>query len=165
MLISERISVNSLKCVKYRRFRAGVAVGGSSLHCSAPLFVSQFSPILPPSVRYRGVCVSVYILYTIFDVHDLHTSVGNIVRYSANSRKRKSTENQLISVLCGVLPFCFVTPVGFTRNGVKYIVYQHFRFLENHGCSLFAHPDISMFFVYLQRKSSYNSLISGCFQC
>lgn len=165
MLISERISVNSLKCVKYRRFRAGVAVGGSSLHCSAPLFVSQFSPILPPSVRYRGGCVSVYILYTIFDVHVLHTSVGNIVRYSANSRKRKSTENQLISVLLGILPFRFVTPERFTLTGAKLSFYQYFRILENHGCSLFAHPEISMFFVYLQRKSSYNSLISGCFQC
>lgn len=60
---------------------------------------------------------------------------------------------------------CLVTPEGFTRNGVNYVVCQYFRFLENHGCSLFAHPDISMFFVYLQRKSSYNSLISGCFQC
>lgn len=88
-----------------------------------------------------------------------------IMRGSEILAKKKSTENQVISVLCGDLPFCPVTPVGFTRNGVKYIVYQHFRFLENHGCSLFAHPDISMFFVYLQRKSSYNSLISGCFQC
>ena len=61
------------------------------------------------------------------------------------------------------VPF-FVTPERFTRNEVNYAVCQYFRFLENHGCSLFAHPDISMFFVYLQRKSSYNSLISGCFQ-
>lgn len=59
----------------------------------------------------------------------------------------------------------WVTPERFTRNGVNYIVCQDFRLPENHGCSLFAHPDISMFFVYLQRKSSYNSLISGRFQC
>lgn len=63
------------------------------------------------------------------------------------------------------LSFSFVTPGRFTRNGVNYVVCQDFRLLENHGCSLFAHPDISMFFVYLQRKSSYNSLISGRFQC
>lgn len=77
----------------------------------------------------------------------------------------KIAETVLVSAICLILPFGLVTPERFTRNGVKYIVYQHFRFLENHGCSLFAHPDISMFFVYLQRKSSYNSLISGCFQC
>lgn len=87
-----------------------------------------------------------------------------IMRGSEILAKKKSTENQVISVLCGDLPFCPVTPVGFTRNGVNYIVCQYFRCSENHGCSLFAHPDISMFFVYLQRKSSYNSLISGCFQ-
>ena len=42
-----------------------------------------------------------------------------------------------------------VTPERFIWNGVKYLVYQYFRISENHGCSLFAHPDISMFFVYL----------------
>ena len=76
----------------------------------------------------------------------------------------KIAETVLVSAICLILPFGFVTPERFTRNGVNYIVCQDFRFLENHGCSLFAHPDISMFFVYLQRKSSYNSLISGCFQ-
>ena len=83
MLISGRIPVTFLKCVKYWRFWDSFAVGGSSLRCPAPLFKSPISPISPPSVRYRGGCVSVYILYTIFDVHVLHTSVGNIVRYSA----------------------------------------------------------------------------------
>ena len=77
----------------------------------------------------------------------------------------KIAETVLVSAICLILPFGFVTPERFTRNGVNYIVCQDFRFLENHGCSLFAHPDISMFFVYLQRKSSYNSLISGRFQC
>lgn len=77
----------------------------------------------------------------------------------------KIAETVLVSAICLILPFGFVTPEGFTRNGVNYIVCQDFRLPENHGCSLFAHPDISMFFVYLQRKSSYNSLISGRFQC
>ncbi|WP_237567429.1 hypothetical protein, partial [Muribaculum intestinale] len=40
--------------------------------------------------------------------HVLYTPVGNILRYPAISPKRKSTENQLISVLCGVLPNPFV---------------------------------------------------------
>jgi len=72
-----------------------------------------------------------------------------IMRGSEILAKKKSTENQVISVLCGDLPFCPVTPEGFIRNGVKCLVYQYFRISENHGCSLFAHPDISMFFVYL----------------
>ena len=76
----------------------------------------------------------------------------------------KIAETVLVSATCLILPIGFVTPERFTRNGVNYAVCQYFRFLENHGCSLLAHPDISMFFVYLQRKSSYNSLISGCFQ-
>ena len=36
----------------------------------------------------------------------------NILRYPAISPKRKSTENQLISVLCGVLPNPFVIRLG-----------------------------------------------------
>ena len=77
----------------------------------------------------------------------------------------KIAETVLVSAICLILPFGFVTPERFIQNGVNYIVCHYFRFLENHGCSLFAHPDISMFFVHLQRKSSYNSLISGRFQC
>ncbi len=50
-------------------------------------------------------------MYTKYSVHVTHTSVGNIVQYSAIWAKRKSTENQLISVLFGILPFFAVTPV------------------------------------------------------
>ncbi len=56
-------------------------------------------------------------------------------------------------------------PERFISAGVKFFVYQCFIILENHGCSLFAHPDISMFFVYLQRKVSNNILIFGYFLC
>lgn len=35
-----------------------------------------------------------------------------IMRGSEILAKKKSTENQVISVLCGDLPFCPVTPVG-----------------------------------------------------
>lgn len=73
-------------------------------------------------------------------------------------RIKKSAENHSIFS-------ALVTPVGFIYNRVKSFVYQYVRILENHGCSLFAHPEISMFFVYLQRKDSYNSLISARFQC
>ncbi len=56
-------------------------------------------------------------------------------------------------------------PERFIPKGVKFFVYQYVRIFENHGCSLFAHPDISMFFVYLQRKVSNNILIFGYFLC
>ena len=58
-----------------------------------------------------------------------------------------------------------VTPVGFIYNRVKSFVYQYVRILENHGCSLLAHPDFSMFFVHLQCKVSNNILIFRYFQC
>ncbi|WP_305149707.1 hypothetical protein, partial [uncultured Muribaculum sp.] len=61
---------------------------------------------------------------------------------------------------CQSYPFS-VTPERFISAGVKSFVYQYFRILENHGCSLFAHPEISMFFVYLQHKDSYNSLTNS----
>lgn len=54
-----------------------------------------------------------------------------------------------------------VIPERFISAGVKFFVYQCFIILENHGCSLFAHPEISMFFVYLQHKDSYNSLTNS----
>ena len=57
------------------------------------------------------------------------------------------------------------TPEGFISKGVKSVVYQYVRILENHGCSLLAHPDFSMFFVHLQCKVSNNILIFGYFQC
>lgn len=88
------------------------------------------------------------------------TDFARMPSWHKNKKCRKSYDSSTSLHLS----FSFVTPERFTRNGVNYIVGQDFRFLENHGCSLFAHLDISMFFVYLQRKSSYNSLISGCFQ-
>ncbi len=44
----------------------------------------------------------------------MHRDFGltHIMRYPAISPKRKSTENQLISVLCGVLPNPFVIRLG-----------------------------------------------------
>jgi len=61
----------------------------------------------------RLICEKIwYILWYIFVVHVLYTPVGNILRYPAISPKRKSTENQLISVLCGVLPNPFVIRLG-----------------------------------------------------
>lgn len=57
------------------------------------------------------------------------------------------------------LSFSFVTPERFTLTGAKLSFYQYFRILENHGCSLFAHPEISMFFVCLLCKDSNNILI------
>jgi len=50
----------------------------------------------------------------------LYTPVGNILRYPAISPKGKSTENQLISVLCGVLPNPFVIRAGFVRVVLSY---------------------------------------------
>ena len=47
----------------------------------------------------------------------MHTPVGNIMRYSAIWPKEKSTEYQLISVLCGVLPNPLVIRVGFIHGG------------------------------------------------
>lgn len=76
----------------------------------------------------------------------------------------KIAETVLVSAICLILPFGFVTPERFIWNGVKYSVYQYVIILKNHGCSLFAHPDISMFFVFLQRKVSNNVLILGCFR-
>ena len=58
-----------------------------------------------------------------------------------------------------------VTPVRFISKGVNSVVYQYVRILENHGCSLLAHPDFSMFFVHLQCKVSNNILIFRYFQC
>lgn len=42
----------------------------------------------------------------------MHRDFGltRILRHSEILAKRKSTENQLISVLCGILPFLIVTP-------------------------------------------------------
>ena len=76
----------------------------------------------------------------------------------------KIAETVLVSAICLVLPFGLVTPERFIWNGVKCSVYQYVIIFENHGCSLFAHPDISMFFVFLQRKVSNNVLIFGCFR-
>ncbi len=77
----------------------------------------------------------------------------------------KIAETKIVSAIYLILPLGLVTPERFISAGVKSIVYQYFIILENRGCSLFAHPEISMFFVYLQRKDSYNSLISARFQC
>ena len=79
--------------------------------------------------------------------------------------KRKNAENQVISAFFCVLAFSLVTPERFISKGVNSVVYQYVRILENHGCSLLAHPDFSMFFVHLQCKVSNNILIIGYFQC
>ena len=49
---------------------------------------------------------------TIVTTHTSLTADRNIFQCSSTLAKRKSTENQVISVLCGVLPFLIVTPVG-----------------------------------------------------
>jgi len=47
---------------------------------------------------------------TIVTTHTSLTADRNIFQCSSTLAKRKSTENQVISVLCGVLPFLIVTP-------------------------------------------------------
>lgn len=84
-----------------------------------------------------------------------------ILLRNAGWDKRKTSEIVWISEVFCILPFGFVTPERFISAGVKFFVYQCFIILENHGCSLFAHPEISMFFVYLQHKDSYNSLTNS----
>ena len=91
----------------------------------------------------------------------LHTRSFNILRRTGSGVKRKTSENQRFSEEFIGLIDPSVTPERFISAGVKFFVYQCFIILENHGCSLFAHPEISMFFVYLQHKDSYNSLTNS----
>ena len=46
----------------------------------------------------------------------------------------------------------FSDPPGFCELGGIYRGYQQLSSLKNQGCSLFAHPDISMFFVDYSAK-------------
>ena len=66
--------------------------------------------------------------------------------------KIKSPENRWFSGLIRVLRFVFCDPPGFCELGGIYRGYQQLSSLKNQGCSLFAHPDISMFFVDYSAK-------------
>ena len=83
------------------------------------------------------------------------TDFAGMPSWHKNKKCRKSYDSSTSLHLS----FSFVTPERFTLTGAKLSFYQYFRILENHGCSLFAHPEISMFFVCLLCKDSNNILI------
>lgn len=56
------------------------------------------------------------------------------------------------------------------QRGVNYIVCQYFRFLENHGCSLFAHPDVCGDFLCFATCTGFQPTcikksLANTFQC
>ena len=88
----------------------------------------------------------------------------NILRQLGIEQKNSLKTNDFSGNFVGLID-PLVTPERFILQGVNILHINILDFSKNHGCSLFADPDISMFFVYLQRKFSDNSLISGYFRC
>lgn len=109
--------------------------------------LSFFDPVLPLTDQPTHVSLTVG--------RHIPGDFARMPSWHKNKKCRKSYDSSTSLHLS----FSFVTPERFTLTGAKLSFYQYFRILENHGCSLFAHPEISIFVVCLLCKDSNNILI------